>query len=126
VAECPKKEDNQDTPTPQKPDPKAWYGIARLAAKVGFEPDEIDRLCFSDPDHELAREVLLRARKPERFIYDESKFGGYVDEVSRVFKHASEIQPDESKPDMLLPGSGEDIKRRSGRVFCNAYKADRK
>jgi hypothetical protein len=126
VPECPRKEDNEDTPTPQMHDPWAWHGIASLAAKVGFESDEIDRLRLSDPDYEVARDALHRARHPEKFIYEKSEFETYVAEISRIFKRASEMPPEQKTPDILVPGPGEDVKRRSGRVFNDAYKNDRK
>ncbi|KAJ0100649.1 uncharacterized protein J7T55_010252, partial [Diaporthe amygdali] len=118
IPECPKKDDNDYTPVPQRPDPKAWYGMASLAARVGFESDEIERLRSSDPDREMAREALFRARDPEHFKYEDTALDGYVAEISRIFKCASEMIPEETKPAMLVPGPGEDVKRRSGRVFA--------
>ena len=37
-----------------------------------------------------------------------------------------ERPPEDSKPDMLVPGYRESLERRYGRVFSNAYIADRK
>lgn len=126
VPECPKKEDGEETPIPYRPDPRRWYEIAKLAAKRGFESDQIDRLLSSDPDREVARQALFKARNPEYFKYDESAFDSYVAELSRIFKSAEEIPPDNLKPCFLTPGCGESLERRCGRVFNNAYKADRK
>ncbi|KAK0628283.1 hypothetical protein B0T17DRAFT_614224 [Bombardia bombarda] len=126
VPECPKKEDGEDTPMPQRPDPRTWCGIAKLAAKVGFESDEIDRLIASDPDREIAREALLKARSPEYFEYGESAFEGYLTQLTHIFNLAMEKPRADSAPVMLVPGCGESLERRCGRVFDNAYKNDRK
>ncbi|KAI0534967.1 hypothetical protein GGR58DRAFT_504754 [Xylaria digitata] len=126
VPEYPRKEDGEDTPMPQRPDPRRWCGIATLAAKVGFESDEISHLIASDPDREIARETLLKARDPEYFGYDESAFEGYVTQLVSIFSLAREKPRVDSTPVMLVPGCGESLERRCGRVFDNAYKNDRK
>ena len=124
--ECPRKEDGEETPIPQTPDPRVRYGLASLAEKVGFESDQISQLLSSDPDRKLARQILLKARSPEYFTYKESAFNGYVTEISRIFKLAKDIQPQALSPCFVVAGSGEKMQRRSGRVFNKAYHSDRK
>ncbi|KAF4451416.1 hypothetical protein F53441_5584 [Fusarium austroafricanum] len=126
VPECPRKEEGEATPIPEKPDPRRWRGIARLAARLGFESDEIDKFLNSDPDREIATEALLKARSPEHFGYDDAAFESYVTEVCRIFNLAKERPADDLKPYLLVPGRGESLARRCGRVFDNAYKTDRK
>lgn len=75
VPECPRKEAGEDTPMPRRTEPRRWCGIAKLAAKVGFE-FETSRRIASDPDREIAREALRKTRDPEYFEYDESAFEG--------------------------------------------------
>ncbi|KAF4446547.1 Intracellular protein transport protein USO1 [Fusarium austroafricanum] len=126
VPECPRKEEGEATPISQRPDPRRWREIARLAARLGFESDEIDGFLSLDPDREIAKEALLKARSPEQFGYDDSAFESYVTEVCRIFNLAKEIPAADSKPCLLIPGCGESLARRCGRVYDNAYKADRK
>ncbi|KAF4344402.1 Intracellular transport USO1 [Fusarium beomiforme] len=126
VPECPRKEEGEATPIPGRPDPRRWRDLARLAARLGFESDEIDKLLNTDPDREIAREALLKARSPEHFGYDDSAFESYVTEVCRIFNLAREKPTDDLKPSLLVPGCGESLARRCGRVYDNAYKADRK
>ncbi|VZI03668.1 unnamed protein product [Fusarium fujikuroi] len=126
VPECPRKEEGEATPIPRRPDPRRWRDFARLAAQLGFESDEIDKFVNSDPDRQIAREALLKARSPEHFVYDDSAFESYVTEVCRIFNLAKEKITSDLKPCLLVPGRGESLERRCGRVFENAYKADRK
>ncbi|RBA14416.1 hypothetical protein FPRO05_03208 [Fusarium proliferatum] len=126
VPECPRKEEGEATPIPRRPDPRRWRDLARLAAQLGFESDEIDKFVNSDPDRQIAREALLKARSPEHFVYDDSAFESYVTEVCRIFNLAKEKITSDLKPCLLVPGRGESLERRCGRVFENAYKADRK
>lgn len=125
VPECPRKEEGKDTPMPQKPDPGKRYGIAKLAVKLGFESDEIRQLLLLNPDREIAREALLRARNPDRFHYIDSEFDSYVNKICRLFGLAEEMSVVESKPGLVVPGLGESMERRCGRVFQNAYISDR-
>ncbi|KAI3573907.1 hypothetical protein IWW34DRAFT_854835 [Fusarium oxysporum f. sp. albedinis] len=126
IPECPRKEEGEATPIPGRPDPRRWRDLARLAARLGFESDEIDKFLNSDPDQEIAREALLKARSPEHFVYDDSAFESYVTEVCRIFNLAREKPTNNLKPCLLVPGCGESLARRCGRVFDNAYMADRK
>ncbi|KAM9873936.1 hypothetical protein VDGL01_12000 [Verticillium dahliae] len=126
VPECPKKEDGEATPTPQSPDPRRRYGMAKMAGKVGFESDQINQLLSWDPDREHARESLLKARNPEYFRYDESAFNSYVTDLCRIYKQATKIPLEGAKPCLLVAGSGEGLERRCGRVYAKAYKSDRK
>lgn len=74
----------------------------------------------------IARETLLKARDPEYFGYDESAFEGYVTQLVSIFSLAREKPRVDSTPVMVVPGCGESLERRCGRVFDNAYKNDRK
>ena len=48
--DCPKKEDDQPTPRPQKADQKKWFELASLAVKHGFESDQLSHLTSLNPD----------------------------------------------------------------------------
>ncbi|KAK3177861.1 hypothetical protein K4F52_009413 [Lecanicillium sp. MT-2017a] len=43
--------------------------FARLAQKLGFKTDVIKALALMDPDREIARRLLITAKKPEEFEY---------------------------------------------------------
>ena len=59
---------------PQELDQTKGYGLATLARELGFASDETDRLLSLDPDREIAREALLKARCSRYFQYDETAF----------------------------------------------------
>jgi Protein of unknown function (DUF3723) len=79
IREYPKKEDHQLTPVPKEPDEAVWCKFAALAYRLGFESEEIHRLMSKDPDRELARSTLLKARRPCHFRYPEAVFESFID-----------------------------------------------
>ncbi len=106
---------------PQEPDQTKWYQIGALAKNLGFESDEINRLISLDPDREIAREALVKARDPKNFKYDESAFDGYITQISSIFKSATDKPSMYVKPTLLVDGRGEGLERRCGRAFKRAY-----
>ncbi|KAH6699447.1 hypothetical protein EV126DRAFT_342066 [Verticillium dahliae] len=126
VPECPRKEEGKRTPVPQKPDPRTQHSMAKLASKLGFESEEISQLLSFDPDRAIARETLLKARSPSSYKYEENAFNAYIAQFCQIFEQAKEITRDDPKPCLLVPGRGESLERRCGRVFNHAYICDRK
>ncbi|KAL6406237.1 Intracellular protein transport protein USO1 [Ilyonectria robusta] len=126
LPDCPKKEDGEDTPIPRRPNPRIWKGLADLAATVGFESDEIQRLIDSNPDREIAIDSLLNARNPDYFEYDQASFESYVTTLINTFNSAKPKPEELPIPSLLVPGNGEGLERRCGRAFSNGYKHDQK
>ncbi|KAI9765977.1 MAG: hypothetical protein M1840_006984 [Geoglossum simile] len=125
IEECPRKEDHQPTPVPMEPDEAVWCKFAALAYRLGFESEEIHRLMSKDPDRELARSTLLKARRPHRFQYPEAVFESFIDQIVEMFAAADEISCKRDKPPLLVDGPGEVLPRRCGRTFENAYEYDK-
>ncbi|KAI9855635.1 MAG: hypothetical protein M1813_009681 [Trichoglossum hirsutum] len=125
IAECPRKEDGQPTPVPMEPDQIIWSEFATIAYKLGFESKEIHRLMSKNPDRELARSTLLRARRPSRFKYDEVMFESFLDKMVQMFTTAVEISHKSVNPPLLENRPGEVLQRRCGRAFQNAHEYDR-
>jgi hypothetical protein len=125
IEECPRKEDGHPTPVPQEPDEVLWYEFAVLASELGFESEQIRQLKSGNPDREVARKSLLRARDPRYFKYDEAVFECFVDQLVDMFRAAIDILPTYIKPPLLVHGPGESLQRRCGRVFQKAYEDDR-
>ncbi|KAF2178253.1 hypothetical protein K469DRAFT_599807, partial [Zopfia rhizophila CBS 207.26] len=126
IPECPKKEDGEPTPQPQKPDKTKWYELAALAAKHGFESDKISHFTSLNPDREIAIEGLKTARDPTYFKYDKSALETYLSRFPLMFDQiATPRSPSLVSPPLLVDGPGEGLERRCGRVFNRAYKDDR-
>ena len=124
--DCPKKEDDQPTPRPQKADKKKWFELAALAVKHGFESDQLSHLTSLNPDREIAREVLNTARDPTYFRYDNSALEDYLNRMPVMFDQiAIPKSPSLVNPPLLVNGPGEGLERRCGRVFERAYRDDR-
>jgi hypothetical protein len=126
VPECPKKEDGKPTPQPQTPDPTKWYELAALAAKHGFESEQISHFTSLNPDVEIVKEALRTARDPRFFRYDKSALEDYLTGMLDTFDRiATPKSPSLVSPPLLVDGLGETLERRCGRVFDRAYKDDR-
>ncbi|EED14565.1 hypothetical protein TSTA_040450 [Talaromyces stipitatus ATCC 10500] len=107
------KDAGQSKPQPEK-DITVWYTFATLAYQLGFESNKIQTLKSQDPDREKARAVLLGARNPNEFIYDEVLFARFQDEICSMCATATERSTATQLRFRTIDG-GESIKRRSGR-----------
>lgn len=123
IPECPRKEDNEKTPQPQNPSQSRWFQLGSLATKLGFESPQISQIISEDPDLEIAREVLVKARDPEVFEYDVIAFEDYVRKISLMFKSAV---PKSLSPMPLTEGKGYPLDRRCGREYERAYYSNKK
>jgi hypothetical protein len=123
--ECPKKEDGEDTPLLEEPDPAVWHWFGTLADKLGFESDQISELISLDPDKETARKALLMGRCHRYFQYDQMNFERFLSQIVEMYKTALPTAPTHTKPSLLVDGPGEDIQRRCGRTFRRAHENNR-
>jgi len=124
VPECPRKEDDEDTPLPQEPNPRKWYEIGVLARRSGFESDEIQRLVSLNPDREVARKHLERACDLSES--NTSEIESYITQICSIYEEIRARPSVLTEPHCSVTECGEALERRCGRVFSKAYKDDRK
>ena len=122
----PRKEAGLPMPAPRQACPAVWASFAQLAYKLGFESDEIHKKRGADPDEKLAEEILLQARKPPFYRYDETQFNQHKTMIAQTFKTAQIQVSSPSTPDLVVRNAGEGLDRRCGRQFELAYEYDRK
>ena len=83
--------------------------MACLARRLGFQSDEITKLGNQSPDRLFAKHALLRARKPDHFVYDDSILDSLIDRIVECFATAK--PRDVSTPPPILLGPS--MKRRA-------------
>ncbi|KAE8372663.1 hypothetical protein BDV26DRAFT_273679 [Aspergillus bertholletiae] len=99
-------------PTRAKADEMVVYDMAALARDLGFRSKQIEAILKQSPDRQIAREALLKARKPDRYHYDTEVFESLVDQISRCFSHAA---PNQGQPVAdLITGRAVKLKDRCG------------
>ena len=126
VGECPKKEEKQALPAPQKPSSLLWHKFGLLADTLGFATKEIKILKQKNPDAEVAYAALLEARDTDYFTYDESLVLRHLRRIKRMFDTAIEKPDPGGQPTLLVDGPGEAVSRRCGRIFENAHSRTQK
>ncbi|KAJ5215343.1 uncharacterized protein N7498_001750 [Penicillium cinerascens] len=106
----------------EKADQKVLYDMAILAHKVGFRSEQIANLLKQSPDRQIAREALLKARKPEQFQYN--GFDSIVDRVAEYFNQASPLdcEPEEE----FIDDRELQIKSRCGKPATKVQRQDRR
>ena len=121
VRECPLKEPGSSKPLQKEPDAATWASFAQLAHRLGFESEKILELKEKDVDDEIATTMLLLARKPPRFFYDEIEFQQHKLDIVQKFSTARERACAPSSLEWVLEGEGEGLDRRCGRTFEFAH-----
>jgi hypothetical protein len=121
VRECPLKEPGSAKPLQKEPDGATWASFAQLAHRLGFESEKILELKEKDVDGEIATTMLLLARKPPRFFYDEIEFQQHKLDIVQRFSTARERACVSSSLKWVLEGEGEGLDRRCGRTFEFAH-----
>ncbi|KAK6380192.1 hypothetical protein LTS17_005381 [Exophiala oligosperma] len=81
-----------------KADVQVLSEFAALADRLGFESDEIQVLNQQSSDQEIARNALLKARKPDRYQYDEIGFEALVSQIVTLFASATPLRCESSSP----------------------------
>ena len=107
-------------------DPRAWYDFAQEADRLGFRSSSITDILSHNPDRAAARLTLLRVRNPAVFEYDETEFESFVNQMVTMFNHARRLDPLDEVPSLVCNGTGEEVKRRSGRPFRKAFEESAK
>ncbi|KAJ5751326.1 hypothetical protein N7533_008354 [Penicillium manginii] len=75
--------------------------MAKLASKLGFQSSKIHDLLERSPDHLMAKQALLKARKKDQFSYDEHIFESLVERVVECFNAATPKSHDISERQQL-------------------------
>lgn len=82
----------------EKADQNTLFEMALLARKLGYKSQKISDLLKESPDKQIAREALLKARKPHLFTFNEDQFESIVERVVQCFDMAS---PQRGEPEPL-------------------------
>ena len=75
--------------------------FAALADRLGFQSKEILALKRRSPDRDIARDVLLRARKPDRYEYNDSDLESHIEQILRLFATAKPLVVEQSCPALV-------------------------
>lgn len=104
-------------------DEYAVSDMADLARRLRFQFPEITDLVNSSPDRLIAKQALLRARKPDRYSYDDSIFDALIDRIVDCFSKATPKNAERPPPVLVNPS----VKRkaRCGHPTIRALLQDR-
>lgn len=84
----PEKDDPVAKAQCEKADETVLYDMAVFARRLGFHSPDIEELIKKSPDHQIARNALLRARKPDRYRYDSATFESLASQIAGCFHRA--------------------------------------
>jgi hypothetical protein len=99
------------------------YDMAALSRKLGFDSVPATDLLNLSPDRHIAREALLKARKPGSYRYDLNTFEYLVDRVVECF--ASAVAHEALSPPGLILGVPPTVESRCGLPRQNLQVLDR-
>ncbi|KAH7111262.1 hypothetical protein B0J11DRAFT_598641 [Dendryphion nanum] len=98
--------------------------FATFAYRLGYESESIHSLIQRSVDREIARSALLKARKPDRYKYDEAMFEDYVGQIARLFSEAQPTTVEQGSIAVEMDCS-DGPPRRSGIPFAQDHERDR-
>jgi hypothetical protein len=106
----------------EKADEMILHDMAVLAQRLGFDSPHIQNLIQRSPDRQMAREVLLKARKPDHYQYPEDIFESLVTQICECFTEAVPLD----HPTSLEPAMAREVKlnERYGLPYRKAQKQD--
>lgn len=122
LAKEPKRANLVAKPGCEKADETALYDMAVLAQKLGFDSPQITELINQSPDRQIARAVLLKARKPDRYRYGDI-FESLVSTIAGCFPQATPI--DYHATSEHIDGREVPLDARCGHPHVEAQKQDR-
>ncbi|KAJ5216815.1 hypothetical protein N7468_009823 [Penicillium chermesinum] len=82
------KKDHIAKPQHETVDDMTLYDMAILAKKLGFKSPEIEELIQESPDRQIARDALLKARRPDCYRYDEGEVEALTSKIIDCFLRA--------------------------------------
>ncbi|KAH7111054.1 hypothetical protein B0J11DRAFT_473541 [Dendryphion nanum] len=98
--------------------------FASFAYRLGYESESIHSLTQRSVDREIARSALLKARKPDRYKYNEAMFEDYVGQIARLFSEAQPTTVEQGSIAVEMDCS-DGPPRRSGIPFAQDHERDR-
>ncbi|TVY13719.1 hypothetical protein LARI1_G009020, partial [Lachnellula arida] len=96
-----KKKDLLAKPGVRRADEEVLSDSAAQADRLGFKSNEIQALKQRSSDREIARNALLKARKPDRYQYNETVMEANVAQIVRLFTTAVPMPSDYSSPALV-------------------------
>lgn len=84
----PEKDDPVAKAQCEKADETVLYDMAVFVRRLGFHSPEIEELIKKSPHHQIARNALLRARKPDQYRYDSATFESLASQIAGCFHRA--------------------------------------
>lgn len=108
-------------PGHEKADEMVLHDMAVLAQRLGFDSPHIQNLIRESPDRQMARDILLKARKPDRYQYPEDIFESLVTRICDCFSKAVSLD----HPTSPEPAMAREVKlKRYGLPHRNAQRQD--
>lgn len=109
-------------PGHEKADEMILHDMAVLAQRLGFDSPHTQNLIQRSPDRQMARDILLKARKPDRYQYPEDIFESLVTRICECFTEAVPLD----HPTSLEPAMAREVKlnERYGLPHRNAQRQD--
>ncbi|KAL5687471.1 hypothetical protein EMGR_001738 [Emarellia grisea] len=109
-------------PGHEKADEMILHDMATLAQRLGFDSPHIQTLIQQSPDRQIARDILLKARKKDRYQYPEDIFESLVTRICECFTEAVPLD----HPTPLEPAMAREVKlnERYGLPHQNAQRQD--
>ncbi|KAK5065433.1 hypothetical protein LTR84_001271 [Exophiala bonariae] len=98
---------------PEKADEAILSDFVVLAQRLGFESKEIQELSRQSSDWQIARNALLKARKPDRYRYNEAHLEDYVGRIVELFMTATPLPVGPLSP-VLVSGDPDAAGNRCG------------
>ncbi|KAJ5152435.1 hypothetical protein N7492_009715 [Penicillium capsulatum] len=91
LSQRPQKKDLTAKTTREVVEPMVLYDMAILAKRLGFQSPQIEQLIRQSPDRKIARDALLKARRPDRYQYNEEEVETLINKVTECFLRASPL-----------------------------------
>lgn len=113
-------EDGEKAKAPLTRNHPCWFELAKQAKALSFESENIRMLAMSDPHFSMAKEML----ELTGFQYSELKLEGHIRTIANILAEAQAKDIYQRSPH-LTSDIGEEVKRRCGRQYTNAYNSDR-
>ena len=101
MAKDPKKNKLKAKPRVERANEAVLVEFGALAFKLGFDNDQIRKLRERSADREIARQVLLKARCPKRYEYDDALFESYVSQIVDIFLAAVPAAIEDTSPALV-------------------------
>lgn len=109
----------------ERADENILSALAVLANRVGFESEEIYDLKQRSSDNDIARNALLKARRPDQYQYNDAIIEASVGQIVRLFDTAIPVPRVLSSPS-LASDILKTPENRSGFPDEDSYEQDRK